>query len=224
MTLHPIAHYRGDFPEKFGILRQSGLSDTLGQIVFTKEYADPDYFRFLGEYSYLWLIWGFSVQNGSKSSPTVRPPRLGGNERVGVFASRSPNRPNPLGLSAVKLRQIEIAQGKPIVLHVTGADLLDQSPIYDVKPYLPYADKIDCATAGMFEAAPKATLEVRITEAVLNLIPTEKRDTLLTSLSFDPRPSYQDDPKRMYHMQFAGFTIQFRVEDKVLYVLSIHEI
>jgi len=221
MTLTPIAHYAGDFTEKFGIPRQSGLHDTVGRIIFTEEFANPDALRYLEEYSHIWLIWGFSAQKGEAFSPTVRPPRLGGNKRVGIFASRSPNRPNPLGLSAVKLLGMEHQSGKKLILHISGADVMHQTPIYDIKPYLLYADSIPTASAGMFGERPAPTLEVKVTEEMLAKIPAEKRETLLKALSYDPRPSYQNDPERLYHMQFAGFEITFRVEDGLLYVVEI---
>ena len=223
MTLTPIAHYQGDFTEKFGIPRQSGLHDTVGQIIFTEEFANPDSLRYLEEYSHIWLIWGFSQQKREAFSPTVRPPRLGGNKRVGIFASRSPNRPNPLGLSAVQLLDIVQDSGKGLILHVSGADLMHQTPIYDIKPYLPYADSLAQASAGIFEAPPAMVLQVKIAEEMLVKIPPEKQAVLLKALSYDPRPSYQNDPKRLYHMQFAGFEVTFRVEDTVLYVLEVAE-
>ena len=221
MQLRPIAHYQGDFPEKFGILRQSGLSDTKGILVFTKEFSDPDFLRNLEEYSHIWLIWGFSQRETEQLSPTVRPPRLGGNKRIGVFASRSPNRPNPLGLSVVTLEQIEYTKEHKLLLHISGADLMNNTPIYDIKPYLPYADSIANASAGMFTFAPQASLQVEIPTELFQKIPTEKQLTLQTVLSHDPRPSYQNDPKRVYYMQFAGFEIQFQVRDDVLHVLDI---
>ena len=199
MELTPIAHIRSDFSEKFGIPRQSGLVEELtAAVVFEPEYRDPSAFRGLEGFSHLWLIWEFSRSRGW--SPTVRPPRLGGNKRLGVFATRSPFRPNPLGLSCVRL--VEVRQDRALgpVLVVAGADLMDGTPIYDVKPYLPYADCKPDAVGG-FAAQPKgADLTVECPPAMLDRVPEDKRAALLAVLAQDPRPQYQDDPERVYGM------------------------
>lgn len=220
MELTPIAHIRSDFSEKFGIPRQSGLVEELtAAVVFEPEYRDPSAFRGLEGFSHLWLIWEFSRSRGW--SPTVRPPRLGGNKRLGVFATRSPFRPNPLGLSCVRL--VEVRQDRALgpVLVVAGADLLDGTPIYDVKPYLPYADCKPDAVGG-FAAQPKgADLTVECPPALLDRVPEDKRAALLAVLAQDPRPQYQDDPERVYGMAFAGLEVKFQVAGERLTVTEI---
>lgn len=220
MELTPIAHIRSDFSEKFGIPRQSGLVEELtAAVVFEPEYRDPSALRGLEGFSHLWLIWEFSRSRGW--SPTVRPPRLGGNKRLGVFATRSPFRPNPLGLSCVRL--VEVRQDRALgpVLVVAGADLLDGTPIYDVKPYLPYADCKPDAVGG-FAAQPKgADLTVDCPPALLDRVPEDKRSALLDVLAQDPRPRYQDDPARVYGMAFAGLEVKFRVAGERLTVTEI---
>lgn len=220
MELTPIAHIRSDFSEKFGIPRQSGLVEELtAAVVFEPEYRDPSAFRGLEGFSHLWLIWEFSRSRGW--SPTVRPPRLGGNKRLGVFATRSPFRPNPLGLSCVRL--VEVRQDRALgpVLVVAGADLMDGTPIYDVKPYLPYADCKPDAVGG-FAAQPKgADLTVDCPPALLDRVPEDKRAALLAVLAQDPRPQYQDDPERVYGMAFAGLEVKFRVAGEQLTVTEI---
>ena len=220
MELTPIAHIRSDFSEKFGIPRQSGLVEELtAAVVFEPEYRDPSAFRGLEGFSHLWLIWEFSRSRGW--SPTVRPPRLGGNKRLGVFATRSPFRPNPLGLSCVRL--VEVRQDRALgpVLVVAGADLMDGTPIYDVKPYLPYADCKPDAVGG-FAAQPKgADLTVECPPAMLDRVPEDKRAALLAVLAQDPRPQYQDDPERVYGMAFAGLEVKFRVAGERLTVTEI---
>ncbi len=220
MELTPIAHIRSDFSEKFGIPRQSGLVEELtAAVVFEPEYRDPSAFRGLEGFSHLWLIWEFSRSRGW--SPTVRPPRLGGNKRLGVFATRSPFRPNPLGLSCVRL--VEVRQDRALgpVLVVAGADLMDGTPIYDVKPYLPYADCKPDAVGG-FAAQPKgADLTVECPPAVLDRVPEDKRAALLAVLAQDPRPQYQDDPERVYGMAFAGLEVKFQVAGERLTVTEI---
>lgn len=220
MELTPIAHIRSDFSEKFGIPRQSGLVEELtAAVVFEPEYRDPSAFRGLEGFSHLWLIWEFSRSRGW--SPTVRPPRLGGNKRLGVFATRSPFRPNPLGLSCVRL--VEVRQDRALgpVLVVAGADLLDGTPIYDVKPYLPYADCKPDAVGG-FAAQPKgADLTVECPPAMLDRVPEDKRAALLAVLAQDPRPQYQDDPERVYGMAFAGLEVKFQVAGERLTVTEI---
>ena len=220
MDMRPIAHIKSDFSEKFGIPRQSGLVEELtASVVFEPEYRDPSALRGLEGFSHLWLIWEFSRSQGW--SPTVRPPRLGGNKRLGVFASRSPFRPNPLGLSCVRL--VEVRQDRALgpVLVVAGADLLDGTPIYDVKPYLPYADCKPDAVGG-FAAQPKgADLEVDCPPELLEIVPEGKRAALLAVLAQDPRPQYQDDPRRVYGMAFAGLEVKFQVAGERLTVAEI---
>ncbi|MCI9026762.1 MAG: tRNA (N6-threonylcarbamoyladenosine(37)-N6)-methyltransferase TrmO [Lawsonibacter sp.] len=220
MELTPIAHIRSDFSEKFGIPRQSGLVEELSAtVVFEPEYRDISALQGLDGFSHLWLIWEFSKVRGW--SPTVRPPRLGGNRRMGVFATRSPFRPNPLGLSCVRLREIRRDRALGPVLIVAGADLLDGTPIYDVKPYLPYADCRPDAVGG-FAARPKeADLTVECPPALLDRVPADKRAALLAVLAQDPRPQYQDDPERVYGMAFAGLEIKFQVAGDRLAVTEI---
>lgn len=220
MELTPIAHIRSDFSEKFGIPRQSGLVEELtAAVVFEPEYRDPSAFRGLEGFSHLWLIWEFSRSRGW--SPTVRPPRLGGNKRLGVFATRSPFRPNPLGLSCVRLVEVRRDRALGPVLVVAGADLMDGTPIYDVKPYLPYADCKPDAVGG-FAAQPKgADLTVECPPALLDRVPEDKRAALLAVLAQDPRPQYQDDPERVYGMAFAGLEVKFQVAGERLTVTEI---
>ena len=220
MELTPIAHIRSDFSEKFGIPRQSGLVEELSAtVVFEPEYRDISALQGLDGFSHLWLIWEFSKVRGW--SPTVRPPRLGGNRRMGVFATRSPFRPNPLGLSCVRLREIRRDRALGPVLIVAGADLLDGTPIYDVKPYLPYADCRPDAVGG-FAARPKeADLTVECPPALLDRVPADKRAALLAVLAQDPRPQYQDDPERVYGMAFAGLEVTFQVAGDRLAVTEI---
>ena len=214
-----IAHIRSDFSEKFGIPRQSGLVEELkATVVFEPEFRNPDALRGLDGFSHLWLIWQFSKAVRQEWSPTVRPPRLGGNERMGVFATRSPFRPNPIGLSCVRLDRVELHPEFGPVIHVAGADLLDGTPIYDIKPYLPYAD-CKPEAAGGFAAAPKeATLQVECPDELLCQLSPDRRSALLGVLAQDPRPSYQNDPDREYGMGFAGFNIRFTVREDILTV------
>ena len=222
MDIQPIAHIHSDFSEKFGIPRQSGLVEELtAEVVFEPEYRDPSALRGLEGFSHVWLIWEFSKARREGWSPTVRPPRLGGNVRLGVFATRSPFRPNPLGLSCVRL--VEVRQDRALgpVLTVAGADLLDGTPIYDIKPYLPYADCKPEAVGG-FAAQPKgADLEVDCPDRLLDCVPEGKRAALLAVLAQDPRPQYQDDPDRVYGMAFAGLEVKFRVAGERLTVTEI---
>lgn len=221
-AIRVIAKIHSDFTEKFGIPRQSGLVPELtAQIVFEPEFRNPDALRGLEGFSHIWLIWQFSRAVRDTWSPTVRPPRLGGNARLGVFATRSPFRPNPIGLSCVRLLEIRQDPSLGPVLIVSGADLLDQTPIYDIKPYLPYADSVPEAVGGFAANAPASGLHVEASPALLSLVPEEKREALLGVLAQDPRPSYQNDPERVYGMSFAGLEIRFRVTENVLTLLSV---
>ena len=217
-----IARIRTDFPTKFGIPRQSGLIDALKAIiVFEPEYRNPDALRGLEEFSHIWLIWQFSKAVRDTWSPTVRPPRLGGNTRMGVFATRSPFRPNALGLSSVKLDSIELHPDLGPVLHVSGADLMDNTPIYDIKPYLPFTDSHLEAVGGFADPLKGYALEVEFPQQWLRLIPAERHGALLAVLAHDPRPSYQKDPQRSYGLEFAGFNIRFMVRGTVLSVCEV---
>ena len=218
-----IAKIRNDFKEKFGIPRQSGLTSGLtARIVFEPEYRNPDALRGIEGYSHLWLIWSFSkVDTTGGWSPTVRPPRLGGNKKMGVFATRSPYRPNPIGLSSVKLIGVEHTENEGDVLLVEGADLLDGTPIYDIKPYLAFTDSHPDAVCGFADEVKEYSLKVDFPEELLFAIPEEKRNGLISILENDPRPSYQDDPERIYGMSFSGFEIKFKVSGGVLTVISI---
>jgi tRNA (adenine37-N6)-methyltransferase len=217
-----IAHIRTDFVTKFGIPRQSGVVGALkGMIVFQPEYRNPDALRGLEGFSHIWLIWKFSEAVRDTWSPTVRPPRLGGNARIGVFATRSPFRPNAIGLSSVKLDRIELDTDLGPVLHVSGADLMDNTPIYDIKPYLSYTDSHPEAVGGFAEPIKDYKLEVEFPEKWLCLIPHEMREAIIGVLEQDPRPSYQKDPKRVYGLEFGGFDIRFTVEDTVLSVCMV---
>lgn len=222
MELSAIAVLRSDFREKFGIPRQSGLVEELkARVVFFPQYQVREAFRGLEGFSHLWLLWGFSENRRDSWFPTVRPPRLGGNQRMGVFATRSPFRPNPIGLSCVKLERIELDSPQGPVLHVLGADLMDGTPIYDIKPYLPYADCRPEAAGGFAAELPGDRLTVEIPQSLLQKVPAEKRSALLAVLGGDPRPSYQNDPERVYGMSFAGFNIKFQVKENQLTVREI---
>ena len=221
-SLRVIARIHSDFSAKFGIPRQSGLVDSLrATVVFEPEYRVPEAVRGLEEFSHIWLIWQFSQAVREEWSPTVRPPRLGGNKRLGVFATRSPFRPNALGLSVVGLERVELDSALGPVLHVTGADLLDGTPIYDVKPYIPYADAHPEALGGFTDQTPRKRLEVCCPDELLARVPEAKRDALLGVLAEDPRPSYQSDPERVYGMTFAGMEIRFTVSGEMLTVTEI---
>jgi tRNA-Thr(GGU) m(6)t(6)A37 methyltransferase TsaA len=211
LLLTPIAYIETDFKDKFGIPRQSGrVKELTGRIVFVKEGFHPESIRGLEEFSHLWLIWGFS-KAGKPKGATVRPPRLGGNKRMGVFATRSPYRPNPIGLSCVKLEKIQ-TEGGSVSLLVSGVDLLDGTPIYDVKPYLPFADAHPEALGGFAAAHREHALQVHVPEHLLALLPKDKQEALLGVLKDDPRPSYQND-ERSYGMRYAGFEVTFFVKD-----------
>lgn len=217
-----IANIRSEFPTKFGIPRQSGLVEELtATVVFTPEFRNADALRGIEGFSHLWLIWEFSMARRKQWSPTVRPPRLGGNTRMGVFATRSPFRPNPLGLSCVRLLGVEETAEDGTVLRVAGADLMDGTPIYDIKPYIPYADSHPEALGGFTTDARDYLLEVEFPPELLAQVPPEHREALLGVLAHDPRPSYQDDPERIYGMAFAGYNIRFTVRDKKLTVREL---
>ena len=221
LTMAPVAHIRSDFPTKFGIPRQSGLVEALrSTVIFAPEYRDPAALRGLEGFSHLWLVWVFSRSVGAGWSPTVRPPRLGGNERMGVFATPSPFRPNPIGLSAVKLEEIRLHTGHGPVLVFSGAVLMDGPPILGIKPYLPYAGCHPEALGG-FAANGGALLEVNCPPELLARLPADKARALLGVLARDPRPSYQHDPDRVYGMDFAGYNIRFSVTENTLTVQTV---
>lgn len=222
-TIDVIAHIHTDFATKFGIPRQSGIVDALkGEIVFTPAYRDPSALRGLEGFSHLWLIWDFSQAHRESWSPTIRPPRLGGNRRMGVFATRSPFRPNPIGLSCVKLERIDLNGPEGPVLHVAGADLMDGTPIYDIKPYVPYADCHPEATGGFSEAVRDYALEVDFPEPLLNRLDAGKHQAIIEVLAQDPRPGYRhDDPERVFGVTFAGKDVRFTVLENRLTVIDV---
>jgi len=237
MTIKPIARIHSSFPEKFGIPRQSGLAENLtAKIVFEPEFRNPDALRGLSEFDYIWLVWEFSAnrrfKDGEEHSaswqPTVRPPRLGGNKSMGVFATRSPFRPNPLGLSSVRIDHVELDSPDGPVIWVKGADLMDGTPIYDIKPYITYADSHPEARSGYVDTLSERHVDVEIEEAAHQQMKSlcaasyESYVTELTEvLSLDPRPSYQDDPERVYGLSFGGHNVKFRVADGLLTVTSV---
>lgn len=222
MEIRPIAQIRSDFAEKFGIPRQSGLVDSLeARVVFAPEFRNPDALRGIEGFSHLWLIWEFSQAKREGFSPTVRPPRLGGNTRLGVFATRSPFRPNPLGLSSVRLLGMEPRPGQGIVLLVGGADLMDNTPIYDIKPYLSFTDCHPDALDGFAGERYGHALAVEFPPQWLAMIPPDKQAPLIASLAQDPRPGYQDDPAIRYGFEYAGFDVRFHVRDGVLIVCQV---
>ena len=222
ISIRVIARMKSDFSTKFGIPRQSGLVQELhSTIVFEPEFRNSDALRGMEDFSHLWIIWQFSEAIRSGWSPTVRPPRLGGNTRLGVFATRSPFRPNNLGLSCVKLIGLEHTQEYGTVIHVAGADLMDGTPIFDIKPYIPYADAHPEASGGFTDTAGDFLLNVNFPEHLLALLPEDKRDAAIGVLSHDPRPSYQKDSDRVYGLTFAGIDIRFTVSEKILTVLEV---
>lgn len=222
LTLTPIAHIRTDFGTKFGVPRQSGVVQELtARIVFTPPYRNPDALRGLSDFSHLWLVWHFSEVKQEGWSPTVRPPRLGGNTRMGVFATRSPYRPNPIGLSSVRLVSVDLNTPDGPVITVAGADLMDGTPIFDIKPYLAYTDSHPDATGGFIQGLTDRSVQVVCEEKLLTPLDEPTRTRLLATLAHDPRPTYQNDPDRVYGMDFAGYNVRFSVADGVLTVVEI---
>ena len=220
-----IAHIHTDFPDKFGIPRQSGLVKELtGQVVFVPEYRNPEAVRGLQEFSYIWLLWKFSESKKDHWSATVKPPRLGGKIRVGVFASRSPFRPNDIGLSSVRLQGIEMNERLGPVLHVSGIDLMDGTPIYDIKPYIPVSDCHPEASEGYTKETRRHRLQVEFPEKLLRIYPEEKRQAVLGILAEDPRPAYVLDEERVYGVSFAGYDVKFRVVGDVVRVCAVERL
>lgn len=225
VNIQVIARMHSDFATKFGIPRQSGLVEELrSTIVFEPEFRNPDALRGIEDFSHLWIIWQFSEAVRTQWSPTVRPPRLGGNTRLGVFATRSPFRPNNLGLSSVKLLGVEQTAEFGTVLHVGGADLMDGTPIFDIKPYIPYGDCHPDATGGFTDTAGDFLLRVNFPDDLLTILPEDKQQAAIGVLSHDPRPSYQRNPDRVYGLTFAGYDIRFRVEGDLLTVQSVEKV
>lgn len=223
VTIQVIARMKSDFPGKFGIPRQSGLVQELrSTIIFEPEFRNADALRGLEDFSHLWLVWQFSEAVRKEWSPTVRPPRLGGNTRMGVFSTRSPFRPNHLGLSSVRILSLETTKEYGTVIHVAGADLMDGTPIFDIKPYIPYSDCHPEATGGFTDTAGDFLLDVDFPEELLSRLPEEKRQAAIGVLSHDPRPSYQKDDGRTYGLSFAGCNIRFRVKEKQLTVTEVN--
>ena len=217
-----IAHIHTDFPTKFGIPRQSGIIASLqGKIVFEPEYRIPEAVRGLEDFSHIWLLWEFSEAVRDNWSPTVRPPRLGGNVRKGVFATRSPFRPNPIGLSSVRLEKVDIEPNLGPVLYVSGADLMDGTPIYDIKPYIAYTDSHPDAVSGFASTPAEYLLDVDFPEVLLQQVPEKQKESLIDVLAHDPRPQYQDDPKRVYGMEFGEMEVKFKVDGMQLTVLEV---
>ena len=222
IIMRPIAHMKSDFPTKFGIPRQSGLASSLrSTIVFTPEYRNAEALRGLEDFSRIWVIWQFSESVRDQWTPTVRPPRLGGNVRMGVFATRSPFRPNAIGLSCVEIVGIESTPDCGTVIHVAGADLMDGTPILDIKPYIPYSDCFPDALGGFTSTAGDYLLDVDFPARLLDLLPEDKRQAAIEVLSHDPRPSYQKDPARVYGLRFSQFDIRFTVDEKHLVVKQV---
>ena len=215
-----IAYIKTPFREKFGIPRQSGIVNVEGKIIFEKEYRVAEAFRGLEDYSHIWLLWSFSMHEGKGWSPTVRPPLLGGNKRMGVFATRSPFRPNPIGLSCVELKKIEYTKEYGPVLYVSGPDLMDGTPIYDIKPYLPYADAFPEASGGFTDTLEKREIDVVIRTELFDTLPRSVQDEVLQILSNNPTPSYKEDGK-LYAMKYDDYDISFEITDGVLYIDDI---
>ena len=225
MVIQPIAYYHSLFKSKFGVPKQSGLVNSLqGTIVFEKQYRSVDYIRGLDGFDYLWLLWHFSDNRHAPASPLVRPPLLGGNKTVGVFASRSPYRPNPIGLSSVKLINVELETDKGPLLHISGADLIDGTPIFDIKPYLEYADSHTCIRSGFVDSNPIKKLKVIIEDDIRNSIDNEMINTISNILSLDPRPHYHNSPNRVYVMDYADLSIHFQIDGEFVRVVEFSKI
>lgn len=220
VEMRVIARISTPFDEKFGVPRQSGLVDTASKIIFEPEFRSAEAVRGMEGFSHLWLLWHID-RNGDKWSPTVRPPRLGGNRRLGVFATRSPFRPNPIGLSCVELEKVDLDAPNGPVLHVRGADLVDGTPIFDIKPYVPYCDAHSDARGGFTDEQTFTALEVAFPPALLEKVPQELRESLIATLAGDPRPRYQDDARRVYGLNFGGQNVRFRVAGEVLTVVEV---
>ena len=222
MEITPIAHFKSPFTSKFGIPKQSGLAKDLpGRIVFEPAYRNADALRGLEDFTHLWMIWQFSAHAHKANSPVVRPPVLGGNEALGVFATRSPYRPNPIGLSCVRIDHIDLDTKEGPVIHVLGADLMDGTPIFDIKPYLPYADCHPEATGGFTDTRSWPRLEVRLAESVRRQLTEQEAATLADILALDPRPHYQKDPNRIYGMPYGKWDVKFRLADGEVQVVGI---
>lgn len=222
MQIEPIAYFRSPFATKFGVPKQSGLVENLvGTIEFVPQYRNADALRGMEDFDYLWLIWEFSANRHAATSPVVRPPLLGGNRKVGVFASRSPFRPNRLGLSSVRISEIELDTTRGPLIHVLGADLMDGTPIYDIKPYVVYADSHPEARSGFVDKTAIRWLEVVVPDAVASRYSSDELAALRKVLSLDPRPHYQDNPEKVYGMMYAGKDVKFRVEGDVLTVVEV---
>lgn len=220
--INPIGYIYNDFIEKFGVPRQSGLAGSvISKIVFEKEYSSKDCFKGLEQFTHIWLLWQFSEAIGKDITPTVRPPKLGGNERMGVFATRSPFRPNNIGLSSVKIEKIDFDEKAGTVLYVSGADLMNGTPIYDIKPYLPYTDCHIDASNGFALDDTDGLLNIKCTDILLKKLPQEKIDGLFEVLKQDPRPSYQNDSERIYGMSYGEFQVKFQVNDNELTIIDI---
>lgn len=228
MTIEPIAYIKTDFPEKFGVPRQSGLAESLtGRIVFEPEYRNIEALRGLDGFTHIWLIWEFSANRKAAGEwqPTVRPPRLGGNQHMGVFATRSPFRPNPLGLSCVELDRIDLDTPEGPVIVVKGADLMDGTPIYDIKPYIKYADSRPEAACGYVDSLEESCLDIVIPESIAAQINDKaKFQALVETLKLDPRPSYHNDPARIYGLSFSGYNVRFTVSDTVLTIIDVEQL
>lgn len=222
ITIEPIGYIKNDYKEKFGIPRQSGLSETMiSKIVFEDDYKAPCFFKGIEQFSHIWLIWYFSKINNKQIQPTVRPPKLGGNKRVGVFASRSPFRPNRLGLSCVKVIKTDFNNKDGKSIYVVGADLMDGTPIIDIKPYLPYTDSRPDASNGFAFDDTNGVLDVKCDDEILNKLPFDKIDGLIDTLKHDPRPSYQNDSERIYGMSYGEYQIKFKVDENTLTIVDI---
>lgn len=222
MNIEPIAFFRSPFGEKFGVPKQSGLVESLcGQIVFEPQYRNPDFVRGIDGFDYLWLVWGFSANPHAAASALVRPPLLGGNERMGVFATRSPFRPNPIGLSSVRLERVELDAADGPTIHVLGADLMDGTPIYDIKPYVSLSDCHPDARCGFVDRNALRRLKVEVKEQVRNKLTESDLENLIKVLELDPRPHYHNDAERVYGMSFMGHNVKFRVDGETLFVMEI---